>query len=118
MATIYSAPTGFEAPKMSFINFNRDEWAKTEKDYLERLSTFCKNRNPNDPDYVGQVIKFPAADGYALYMVAALKPVQLIHIELMDAYSFQYANRLTKKDVMAEVDREKGIRELFAKKQN
>ena len=117
MAKIYSAPEGYEAPKMDFTNFNAAAWKKADNDYIARLSEWCKGCNPNDPEYVGQIIKFPVADGNAIYMVASLKPVELIHLELGDAWHFRFANRLTKKDVIKEVDRLKAIKELFANKQ-
>lgn len=116
MATIYSAPEGYDAPEMNFKNFNRDEWLKKENGYIARLAEWCRNRNPNDHEYVGKIIRFPVADGYAIYMVASLKPVQLIHVELGDAWHFQYAKNLTKKDVMEEVKRLEALNKLFSKK--
>jgi hypothetical protein len=113
MAKIYSAPEGYEAPEIDFANYNQVEREKTEKEYLKRLSDWCKQRNPNDPTYVGEVIKFPAADGYAMYMVASLNPVQLIHIELSDAYQFPYVENLTKKNVMNEVDRVRNFEAMW-----
>ena len=118
MATIYSAPENLKPTKLSFtLGMKPIDFINHDNAYIEKLSEWCKKRNPNDPDYIGEVISFPVADGRALYMVAALKPLQLIHVEVGDAYGFEYAHKLNKKDVMAKVDNAKKLKEMFGKKQ-
>lgn len=62
-------------------------------------------------------LKVPeVADSYAVYIVASMKPLELVHIPIMDAWEFQYANRLTAKDVKEKIRSEKALQALFAKK--
>jgi hypothetical protein len=56
------------------------------------------------------------ADGYAQYMVASLSPVELIHLPLWDAWQFDYAGRLTKKDIIEKINQRKAMEKLFSKK--
>ena len=42
--------------------------------------------------------------------------VELVHIPLCDAWDFQYAHRLTKKDVEEKIKNQKALEELFKKK--
>ena len=118
MANIYKAPSSLQIPSFTYTGKDSlNAYLEAEKKYLEDLATLLKNRNPKDP-YVGKIIKFPIADGYALYMVASLKrnPIELIHIEIGDAWNFPYIERLTKKDILAEIQRQEAIGKLFGKK--
>jgi hypothetical protein len=113
MTKIYSAPDEIKLPTFDWKD--RKGSLEAENKYLADLAEWCKKRNPVDG--VGEVIKFPACDGYALYMVASPKsPVELIHIQLGDGYHFQYANRLTAKDVKEKIEQEKGMAALFGQK--
>ena len=114
MAEIYSAPTEIELPKFDFKNFNYEEHQKKENAYIEKLRQFCFKRKRGKN--VGEIIKFQVADGYALYMVASMRPLELIHIPLGDAYDFQYVHLMTPKEVQESIDREKAIAKLFADK--
>jgi len=113
MATIYSGPAEIAIPKLDFSNI--EAWKADEARYIDEMKKFCKERN-SQQEHVGEIIRFPVADGYACYMVAAISPVQLIHLEIGDAWNFQYAKNLTKKDVLAEIKKEKAIKELFGRK--
>lgn len=115
MATIYNAPEGLEAPE-----FNWEEVEKYRKDIEDnknRLKEWCINRckqGGKSTENVGEVIRFPVADGYAEYMVACMKPLELIHLEYGDAYSFQYANRLTKKDIEDKINEQNALKRFFS----
>ena len=120
MAQIYVAPNGFEAPSLDFKEMHtyNTRWEK----YQERLRQWCLNRmkgieNPhvmNSEEYIGKVIQFPAADGYALYMVASVSPPQLIHLDYLDRYTSETAQYLKGKDIIKKVDQAKKIAKLFA----
>lgn len=112
MGKVYNTPKGYEEPSYDFNN--REEYEKTEEAYLQRLSEWCKNRNAADPDYVGTVIQFPFADGYALYMVVSLKPVALIHLQLGDAWEYPYVERLTKKDIVEKIDADRKFKKYLS----
>ena len=111
-ATIYSGIEGLEVPEVSFDDFKAYE--KACEDYIEALRTECKKHKPLTKA-VGEVIKFPVADGYALYMVYDMKPLELIHIATMDAWHFEHADLLTPKSVTELIERDKRMAELFSK---
>lgn len=109
MAKIYTVPTEIGSAPAWFWG---PEYAEKEQAWLDSIRKFLQKRKPNDP-LVGREIRFQVADNYARYMVASMKPLELIHIPLGDGYQFQYANRLTAKDVKTEIDREERLAKLF-----
>lgn len=114
MAKIFSAPDSISLPQWSPKKTHKENVAE-EKIYLETLKDMLTKRKPTQK-LVGEIIQFPAADGYAQYMVASMTPLELVHIPLGDAWDFQYAHRLTKKDVEEKIKKQKAIEELFKKK--
>lgn len=113
MATIYSHPKEIKVPSLSFNKVG--EYQEECKRFKEELKNFLLKRNPIGKN-VGEVIQFPVADSYAEYMVASMKPLSLVHIPLGDAWSFEYAHRLTTKDVQDKINQAKALAKLFAKK--
>ena len=114
MAKIFSPPDTIKIPELSFEDIK--DYEKACKEYVEDLKQWCIRRAENggaDTQYIGEVIRFPVADGYAEYMVAAFKPIQLIHIPLWDAWEFDYANRLTKKDIIDKINQQNSLKKLF-----
>ena len=117
MATIYNVPDGLEHPEFDWEDV--EKYRKDIEDHQNRLKEWCVNRclmNGKLTKNVGEVIKFPVADGYAEYMVGCMKPLELIHLEYYDGYSFQYANRLTAKDVDDKINQQNAMNRLFAAK--
>lgn len=113
MAKVYELPEGFVAP-----DFNWEDIPQYEKDCAEltdKLKKWCIERNP-DQKNVGEVIKFQVADGYAEYMVAATKPVQLIHLPYWDAYQSETAELMTAKVIQDKIDQKIAMAKLFAPK--
>ncbi len=113
MAKIYSTPKEVQVPEISFTDFSG--YQKKCEEFKENLKEFLKKRNSKDEE-VGEVIGFPVADGTAEYMVAKMKPLELVHLPLMDAYEFQYANRLTAEDVKQEIAKKKKWEEFINRK--
>jgi hypothetical protein len=115
MAKIYSLPEEFEK-KLPVIDFSTPvlDWEKADEAFIKELKEWAIKRNPAQ-EYVGEVIYFPVADGYAQYMVVATKLVELIHLPLGDAWEFQYASKMTKKDIAQKIKSEKAMDELFSK---
>lgn len=112
MGKIYSPPASLRVPELNWEDIPAYEAAN--KKFIEDLKAFCKSRN--NAEHVGEVIQFPVADGYAQYMVASLSPVELIHLPLWDAWEFQYASRLTKKDIIEKIEQRKALEKLFSTK--
>ena len=114
MGKVYNTPDEIKVPEFDFKK-PYSEYKKKEDKFLKELKAFLVERNPDDK-FVGEEINFPAADGYARYMVASLKPVELVHLPLGDAWSFQYADRLTKKDIEEKINAAKRIANLVPKR--
>lgn len=112
MATIYSPPKSIALPELNFKEVGK--YQKDCENYINELRELVKRRN-NDK-YVGEILRFPVADSYAEYMVASLKPVELIHIPLWDAWEFGYAHLLTAKQIKEDLERQKKLAEIFGGK--
>ena len=91
---------------------------EAEKKFLAELKEWIISHLPSKvtPGYTGEVIRFPMADSYAQYMVIGLKPVNLLHLPLGDGWDFQFADRVTAKEVRQMVDGAKKMKEMLAKK--
>jgi hypothetical protein len=113
MAKVYTLPDGFEAPNFDYKDISKYE--KNCAEHSEKLKKWCVERNP-EQECVGEIIRFPVADGKAEYMVAAIKPVQLIHLPYWDAYQSETADLMTGKAIKEKIANEKALAELFAKK--
>ena len=109
-------PDGFEAPSINFsqgVQLMRE----TENAFIEKLRQWCVDRaKDSGQQHIGEVIHFPVADGRACYMVAALSPLQLIHLPIGDAWQFQYDFRLTKKDVVEKIKNQKALEAFVPKR--
>lgn len=112
---IFQAPKEIKLPKMTFQNVS--EWSKLHSQYIENLKKHLISIGYTGKN-VGEVIKFPVGDGYAQYMVASMRPLRLIHLKLGDVWKFEYADRLTAKDVQDKIDQVKAIRKIFTIKPN
>jgi hypothetical protein len=109
MGKVYCPPDEIKVPEFNWEDIPAYEAAN--KKFIEDLKQWCVNRN--NAEHVGEVIQFPVADGYAQYMVAALSPVELIHIPLWDAWEYQYVERLSKKDIVEKINQRKAMDNLF-----
>jgi hypothetical protein len=112
MAKVFLLPDGFNAPDFNWEDINQYE--KDCADLVERLKKWCIERNTQKN--VGEVIRFQVADGYAEYMVAATKPVQLIHLPFWDAYQSETAPLMTATAIQQKIDQAIAMAKLFAKK--
>lgn len=110
MGKIYSPPASMPVPEFNWEDIEAYEAANNK--FIEDLRAFCKSRK--NEKHVGEVIQFPVADGYAQYMVASLSPVELIHLPLWDAWEFEYASRLTKKDIIDKIEQRKALDKFFS----
>jgi len=112
MAKVYTVPSGIKVPE-----FNWKDVKQYEKDceqFKADLKAFLVKRK--NGKLVGEVVRFPVADGYAEYMVAGLSPVELIHLPLWDEYQFEYAHLMTAKEIQDRIESERMLAELFGKK--
>mgnify|MGYP003633247730 CR=1 FL=1 len=113
-AKIYKVPSDVTVPEMDFANFDNKKWVKDENKFYSDLKIWCQRRNPNqDHNYVGETIKFPVADGQAVYVVVSLRPLELIHSPMMDGYSAMNVDLMTVKRVKQMIDGEKKLQAFF-----
>ena len=112
MAKVFTLPHGFDAPEFNWEDI--EQYKKDCADLTDRLKKWCIKRN--DQKSVGEIIKFQVADGYAEYMVASTKPVQLIHLPFWDAYQSETAELMTAKAIQQKIDQAIAWDKLFTKK--
>ena len=110
MADIYSAPQEVKLPKLDFSNMGT--YNKDCERYINDLTKHIKDMGYKGKN-IGEIVKFAVADGYAEYMVLSMKPMQLIHIPLGDAYEFQYAHLMTASEITKKLESQKKLAELF-----
>jgi len=116
MAKAFDPPVGYE---FSYKNYIHDNWKEIEDEYINRLKKFCKS-NPNSKSpLLGEIIRFPVADGHAIYMVAETSPLSLIHVPIGDAWQANpcLISGIRLKDVKEKIQRQKRIKKLIDKKQ-
>jgi len=115
MAKIFSPPQAVPAHEWD-VKKTRQQNQEAEQKYIDNLKKFLQRRRPGN-DKIGNVIRFPVADGYAIYMVAGLRPAELLHVPIGDAWEYQYAHRLTMSDILEEIQRQEALSKIFEKKQ-
>jgi hypothetical protein len=112
MAKIYASPLEVKIPEFNWKDI--EQYNKDCETYMENLKAFLRKRNSGKN--VGEIIQFPVADGYAQYMVASMKPVELVHIPLWDAWDFQFVHLITAKEIQGQIDGQKALKKLFGGK--
>ena len=102
------------APPLPAINYDYNgDWQKQEEEYTDLLKEWCNKHGRGA--YRGSIVQFPVADGYAVYMIISLKPLELIHVPLGDAWEYQYIERLSTSDIRKEADNYKRMSITFRK---
>jgi hypothetical protein len=110
MAKIYSSP--ITEPTLDWQNPN--DWQTKEEGFKADLKAKLLERNPKGKN-VGEVIKFQVADGYAEYMVASMKPMELIYLNLLDGYQSEFAHLMTAKAVQDKLNQQIALDKIFSK---
>ena len=63
-------------------------------------------------EYAGEVIRFPAADSYAEYMVISASKEKLIHLKIGDEWQSETAYYINTKGIISHVERERKLKEI------
>lgn len=116
MNKIFKAPKGFNAPNISKYQNNFNQYWKDCEKYVGSIKKALKDNYRSTCKEAGEEITFPVGDGKARYIVATLKPVQLIHVDTGDAWHYQYIHRLTAADIRNEIKSQKAFNKLFSKR--
>lgn len=112
MGKIYSGIGGLSyEPDYANIS-NLEELVIIEEAYVEAVKAACRDAFPDDP-YSGKELLIPFADGHARYVVLRLKPVELIHLNVGDAWDAPYVHRLTAKDIKSEINYHEQRQRMF-----
>lgn len=119
---VYAFPEDAVAvPKMDFRNFNYDAYRKSEEAATAALKAHMQKKGWTGPN-TGEVYSIPHADSAALYMVIegpkGSRKFALVHLPYMDAWDSPHSRRVTKTDVLTEIERSKRVRALFAARDN
>jgi len=112
-AKIYSAPKEIKEPTFNFENFNQKKHQEQEDKYIADLKAYLAEKGYTGKN-AGETISFPVADSQAVYMIVSMRPLQLMHVPVGDAWSFQYVDRLTAKDVQQKIDQKIAIAKIFS----
>lgn len=84
MATLVNTPKDLVA---AFEHRDGESWEAADKRATAKLDELEQVSDALPPGEVtGAVIRFPAADNYARYLVVSAKPLQLAHLPYMDGY--------------------------------
>ena len=81
---VFAAPETIKQPA-TFTD--RVKYERECQLYIDEVKSFCKSnsKTPANP-YVGKTFGVPHADGKALYMVLSAEPLELVHLEIGDAW--------------------------------
>ena len=113
--TIFNSPKHIEKPQFTVVNNDYtgalDKLREDEEKFLTELRTFLRKRNGGK--YVGKVVKFQVADGYAKYMVASVRPLELVNIPFDDEYQFQYIYNMKWSDIKARIKYEETLEKIY-----
>lgn len=87
MAKVFSHPEGMAPPEIDFTDRN---WYDKEKAYIDRLAEAARAAHAGQIlpriDLIGSELRFPRGDGHALYIVWCTKPLQLVWVQVGDAW--------------------------------
>lgn len=114
-AKIFSVPKEVKVPELNFNNFNLKDYNESIEKFITELTDHVKKLGYTGK-YVGETVRFPVADGNAVYMVFNLKPLMLIHLPIGDAWQYEHIERLTAADITKKIEQQKALKELFNKK--
>ena len=95
---------------------NLPNWTKMENDYKAQTHRHFVELGYTGPR-TGGIVRIPHADGYAAYLFADKgNSGVLVHLAIGDAWNSPLAAKLTRKDVIAAIDRENKLRSLFGER--
>ncbi len=91
----------------------RREWIRREEEQIEAAAAQARTKAAGDT--VGELLRWPRADGYALYMVTSEKPLRLAHVDVGDGYSVENSliRGLNLADVRSMVDQARRWKQAF-----
>lgn len=113
MAEVYGPPEGYD-----FVpSGDWSAWRKEENAYMDKLRDWCKQNSASKNPLVGETIKTPVGDGYAVYMIFDTRPFELIHVPVGDAWHADavWVRGLRLSDAKKMVENDKAMAKLFGR---
>lgn len=116
---VYSAPADLPPPEIKFDQDGRydgDGTNAAEQAFLDALAAKLRSWGHDGP-MTGELVRFPWADGHAVYMVAQAKRAMcLVHCPIGDAWSLPdaYLRGLSQADVRAQIKQRETIKALLS----
>jgi hypothetical protein len=110
---VYDCPAALPIPEVDYRNYDHGRETAREQEHQTKLKEWLLN-NGYKGKHTGKTVRFPVADGYALYMLADGKRSCLIHLAYGDGYTYRDVAFLPKKEILNRVDQDKRFAELFA----
>lgn len=110
MATAYRAP--IDRPEW-VSPYNYEEQQRLNQEYVDTLAAMAKENGKSD--LLGQIVRWQRGDGYAQFMVWNTKPLELIHLEIDDAWDVEEAliRGLRVSDIKEMLERDRRWNELL-----
>ncbi|MFA7219047.1 MAG: hypothetical protein WC119_00785 [Synergistaceae bacterium] len=116
MATAFRPIKGMDF-NFDYSNFSLEAYNKATDEYIARLRKWVMKNTDSKDSIVGEMIRFPVADGYANYMIYRTKPLQLIHVAIGDAWEADRCliRGLRLQDARGRVKNAKAISKMFGR---
>jgi hypothetical protein len=98
---------------VDYSNPDYHEHDRKESAWLENLKANLRSKSKGD--LVGELLKFPAADGYARYIITKQRPLTVAHLSIGDAWQADGATirGIRLQDAKARVASEREQRKFF-----
>lgn len=111
MAKVFASPIKYDYPD------DWKNWQEHDEKYMKELKDFVLTNTKSKNGYIGETIRFPIADGYAIYMVANTKPLEVIHVPTGDAWQADpiLLRGLRVSDVKERINMDKEIAKIFSR---
>lgn len=106
---VYKCPEAVQFVHTDWSNFNAEVEKNRILNHKASLLTWLQDHGYNGK-LTGEIISFQVADGSAEYMVADKgRSCDLIHLPYWDAYQFNYAHLLKRKDIVQQIELNKAF---------
>ncbi len=104
MGKIFKAPDQIEKPTFDFRDMVGSR--TSELHYVHQVKEWCKanSKDKTNAEYIGEGFRIPMGDGYAQYVVLSIKPLQMIHLEIGDAWDSPLADQVNAAYVKQHID--------------
>lgn len=112
---VFATPPNLPAPEYDLRHYNPDRIARKEAAHVAALTEWLVTEEGCKPGLTGKIAQFQVADGYAQYMFADKgRESFLIHLPYGDGYQFRYIERLTREDILVQIDAQERRDAFFA----